>query len=94
MVLDIPAISEGEKLDTLYSDIRPHVRAKVLKSDLDNLEAAFHISLNVDSALFAAEMFSTLAIPYGIVHEPKDIGIVEGGTQYRGMLFKEYRNKQ
>lgn len=58
LVLTIPDMNDGEKLDKFCAGLKPHVRLEVLKAGPANIDAAARIALNVDSALFGAGMYT------------------------------------
>ncbi len=58
IVLTIPEVSEGEKIDRFCHGLKPQIRFEVLKTGPQTMEAAARTALNVDSALFGARMLS------------------------------------
>ena len=57
IVIAIPGMSEGEKLDRFCAGLKPQVRLEVLMGNPETLCDASKIALNVDNALMGAGMF-------------------------------------
>ena len=97
LVLTIPDMSDGEKLDKFCAGLKPIVRLEVLKAGPANVDAAARIALNVDSAMFGAGMFNS--VQQYSQPQPMDIGNVEGnfakgGRPQRGNgKWQEQRRK-
>jgi len=96
--LMIPNMTEDEKVDRFCVGLKPQIRLEVLKSGVQTLEQAARIALNVDSALYGAEMFSEGGQSRGNtsaeVPQPMDIGNLEQGTRRRpsGQRNKDLEN--
>lgn len=95
IVIAIPDMNEGEKLDRFCAGLKPQVRLEVLKANPESVANASQVALNVDNALMGAGMFN----PNGFggfvagasssqAPQAMDIGNVEGNTHYRGKAFK------
>lgn len=79
IVLTIPGMSEGDKVDRFCQGLKPNIRLEVLKAGAQTMQEASKIALNVDSALFGAGMFN---FQYGgrftgSQYTPMEIGNVE-----------------
>ena len=85
LVLNIPNMTEDEKLDKFCAGLKPEIRLEVLKSGPVTVDNAARIALNVDSALFGAGIFmqrSSFSPSSG--NDPMEIGNVEGGDNHNG----------
>jgi len=93
--LMIPNMTEDEKVDRFCVGLKPQIRLEVLKSGVQTLEQAARIALNVDSALYGAEMFSEGGQSRGNtsaeVPQPMDIGNLEQGTRRVGSVIRTLR---
>lgn len=58
IVLTIPGMSEGDRVDRFCQGLKPNIRLEVLKAGAQTMNEASRIALNVDSALFGAGMFN------------------------------------
>lgn len=79
IVLTIPGMSEGEKVDRFSQGLKPNIRLEVMKSGAQTMTDASRIALNVDSALFGAGMFrfqNNSPFP-GHQYTPMQIGNIE-----------------
>lgn len=79
IVLTIPGMSEGEKVDRFSQGLKPNIRLEVMKAGAQTMAEASRIALNVDSALFGAGMFrhqSGSPFPSS-QHTPMEIGNIE-----------------
>ena len=54
IILTIPEVNDGEKLDRFCQGLKSQIKIEVLKAGAKNLEEASRIALNVDSALFGS----------------------------------------
>lgn len=79
IVLTIPGISEGEKVDRFSQGLKPNIRLEVMKAGSQTMTEASRIALNVDSALFGAGMFRNQnSGPFpSVLHTPMEIGNFE-----------------
>ena len=97
IVIAIPGMNEGEKLDRFCTGLKPQVRLEVMKANPETVADASKIALNVDNALMGAGMFNGGFSGFGMNHgsssvpQPMDIGNVEGNMHYRGKAFKPKR---
>lgn len=98
IIIAIPGMNEGEKLDRFCAGLKPQVRLEVLKANPETLNEASQIALNVDNALTGVGMFNPGGFGrYGAnamaaaAPQPMDIGNVEGQAHYRGKAFKPKR---
>ena len=85
IVLTIPGMSEGEKVDRFSQGLKPNIRLEVMKAGAQTMSDASRIALNVDSALFGAGMFrfqNDGGFP-GSQYTPMEIGNVEQRDQDR-----------
>ena len=90
LVLTIPDMNDGEKLDKFCAGLKPQVRLEVLKAGPGSVDDAARIALNVDSALFGAGMFS-----WGFQYagpQPMDIGNLQSNPRDSGRSFKGKKN--
>lgn len=105
IVIAIPGMNEGEKLDRFCTGLKPQVRLEVMKGNPENLADASKIALNVDNALMGAGMFNPGGYSgFNMNHgsssgsssapQPMDIGNVEGNMHYRGKSFKPKKKGQ
>jgi len=58
IILTIPGMSEGEKVDRFSQGLKPNIRLEVMKAGAQTMTDASKIALNVDSALFGAGMLN------------------------------------
>lgn len=77
IVLTIPDMSEGEKVDRFCQGLKPQVRLEVMKAGAQNINDASRIALNVDSALFGAGMFRFQGSMGNSAPTPMEIGNFE-----------------
>ena len=59
IVLTIPNMNEGEKVDRFCQGLKPQIKLDVMKSGAQSINDASRIALNVDSALFGAVMLGS-----------------------------------
>ena len=93
LVIEIPTMSEDEKVDKFISGLKPAVRLEVLKSGAQTLDEVTRIALSVDSAMFNFGMFSGSS--YGqnnIGPQPMEIGNMETKPTYRNNSYNGNRN--
>lgn len=77
IVLTIPEINDGEKLDRFIQGLKPQVKIEVLKAGAKNLDEASRIALNVDSAIFGSRLNRFQASDLRQSPVPMEIGNTE-----------------
>lgn len=88
VMMKIPDMTVGEKIDRFCEGLKDHVRLEVMKSGTENFEVAVKIAMDVDNAYYRAGMFqnsgsSGAAGSSGIGPTPMDIGNVIGQNKSR-----------
>ena len=95
IVISIPDISEAEKLDKFLNGLKPMIRLEVLKSGCANMNDAYRIALNVDSALHGAGMLqSQNPLVKSSGPQPMEIGNIQRAPHYQGKSFKSKNGGQ
>jgi hypothetical protein len=56
IALTIPGITEEEQLDRFCEELKPEIKLEVLKSNVNKMNEAVRVALNVDSALYRIRM--------------------------------------
>ena len=77
VVLTIPDISEGEKLDRFCQGLKPQIRVEVMKAGVQSVNDAARIALNVDSAIYGAGSFMRGNFGRDSTPTPMEIGNTE-----------------
>ena len=77
VVLMIPGMTEGEKVDRFCQGLKPQIRLEVLKSGAQTMNDASRIALNVDSAIFGAQRFIFTRNGESTNPTPMEIGNIE-----------------
>ena len=77
IVLTIPEINDGEKLDRFCQGLKPQIKIEVLKAGAKTLEEASRIALNVDSAIFGSRSNSYYRYQREQSPVPMEIGNME-----------------
>ena len=74
IILTLPGVTEGEKLDKFVQGLKHNVRLEVLKSTASTFEDASSIALRVDSALWTFKDTSgNLSVPSSSGYSPMEI---------------------
>ena len=90
-VLDIPGISDTEKLARFCEGLKPHILLEVRKSNPLKFEAATTIALNVDGAYYGAGFFSGRGSHWNAgssVPTPMEIGNFEGNNAKQRQKYR------
>ena len=93
-IIDIPDMSEGEKLARFCEGLKPHILLEVRKENPSKLDAAANISLNVDGAYYGAGFFSGKGSqPSGnFGYAPMEIGNIERKKAWKAQRQKDFEN--
>ena len=94
MVIDIPDMSETEKLARFCEGLKPHILLEVRKENPIRLDAAANIALNVDGAYYVAGFFSSSSKPSNINRgfAPMEIGNFESRGRFDQQKKKDLQN--
>lgn len=60
ILIGVPCMKEGKKLDQFSPGLKPRVRLEILNSRPKNVDSAYQIVLNSDSALYGVKMFNSV----------------------------------
>lgn len=99
LILAIPGMSEGEKLDRFIEGLKYPVRVEVLKTHSDSFEECARIALNVDSAIWRASSGSRADGAQGnrgstsnSMPTPMEVGNTEGSKRSRNQTEQRKRD--
>lgn len=92
-VLEIPDMSEGEKLARFSEGLKPHILLEVRKENPRTLDAAANIALNVDGAYYGAGLFSGNGRPpsFNSNYAPMEIGNFERRRPMNAQKLKDIK---
>lgn len=81
IILTVPDMTEGEKVDRFCQGLKPRVRLEVMKAGAQTLDDASRIALNVDAALFGSGMLNLQGHGSFNGPTPMEIGNMEQMSQ-------------
>ena len=93
VVIDIPDMSEGEKLARFTEGLKPHILLEVRKENPLRLDAAATIALSVDGAYYGAGFYSGNGTQ-NRGFAPMEIGNFERSSWNKNTPQKENRNRK
>jgi hypothetical protein len=88
IALTIPGITEEEQLDLFCEGLKPEIKLEVLKSNVNKMNEAVRVALNIDSALYGIRTDVRLRNGFqsadgaGASPTPMEIGNVQSSRTY------------
>lgn len=86
ILIDIPGISDREKMARFTEGLKPHILLEVRKGSPKLFEEAAKITLDVDGACYGAGFFSRKGQNYGFRGDTGPVPMEKGNFEPRGKI--------